>query len=199
MIPEESKITRSVRAHKEIFQRLNEISKEKGMDQGATLEALLNAWDVQAAKGLVPERAADIADFDASIQAVQKAFLRSLDLASGAESRARNAYAAQLDAMSGTIARLEKDLAEAREAAESAAKELAQAIAENGRLKAELANVGSVQAILAAYAAKLNDAKPETKPEPPKRKRGAKPETEPKPENLEGQTNVLEFPKEAQG
>lgn len=197
MVPEEGKITRSVRAHKEIFQRLNEISKEKGMDQGATLEALLNAWDVQAAKGLVPERAADIADFDTSIQAVQKAFLRSLDLASGAESRARNAYAAQLDAMSGTIARLEKDLAEARETAESATKELTQAIAENERLKAELANTKSVQAVLAAYAAKLNDAKAKPEPKPKKNKRDAKPE--PEPENLEEQTNVLEFPKEAQG
>lgn len=135
----EEKITRSVRANKEVFQRIQEISKEKGMDQGATLEALLNTWDIQAAKGLVPERAADVADFDASIQSIQKAFLRSLDLAANAEQRARVSYQAQLDALAGNAARLEKELAEAQEAAKSATDELAKVLLENGRLKQELA------------------------------------------------------------
>lgn len=194
----EEKITRSVRANKEVFQRIQEISKEKGMDQGATMEALLNAWDIQAAKGLVPERAADVADFDASIQSVQKAFLRSLDLAANAEQRARVSYQAQLDALAGSVARLEKELAEAQEAAKSATNELAEAILENGRLKQELANVGSVQAILTAFSAKLTSEQPE--PKKSGKKRGAKPEaeaeSEAKPEAPIAET--IKFPKEAQ-
>lgn len=185
MVAEESKIVRSVRANKEVFARIQEISKEKGMDQGATLEALVNAWDIQNAKGLVPERAADIADFDAAIQRIQSAFLRSLELATGAESRARNAYAAQLDVMAGEIARLKANLAEAQEAADSAATELAQYLKENGRLKTELAEARktqSLEALLTAVAAKLDAQTPKAKP---------KAKAEPKAE-------TIEFPKEAQ-
>lgn len=193
----EEKITRSVRANKEVFQRIQEISKEKGMDQGATMEALLNAWDIQAAKGLVPERAADVADFDASIQSVQKAFLRSLELSANAEQRARVSYQAQLDALAESVARLEKELAEAQEAAKSATDELAKILLENGRLKQELANVGSVQAILTAFSAKLDSDQP--KPKKNGKKRGAKPEaeSEAKPETPIAET--IKFPKEAQG
>lgn len=173
MVAEEGKIVRSVRANKEVFARIQDIAKEKGMDQGATLEALVNAWDVQNAKGLVPERAADIADFDAAIQRIQSAFLRSLELATGAESRARNTYAAQLDLMAAEIARLKADLAEAQEAADSAGQELGAAITENERLKADLAEARktqSLEALLTAVAAKLDGVKPETA----KRKRGGK-------------------------
>lgn len=105
-------VNRSIRADKAVFDKLKAICAEKGMQQGAALEAILTAWEVQEAKGLVPERAADVADFDAHLQGIQKAFLRSLDLAAGAEQRARVSFSAQLDAMSGSVARLEKELAE---------------------------------------------------------------------------------------
>lgn len=122
MVTEDKSVIKSIRGDKEVFQRLADLAKEKGMQQGAALEALLNAWDIQNAKGLVPERAADIADFDAHLQGIQKAFLRSLDLASSAEDRARVSYSAQLDAMSGTVARLEKELSETRAALDAAAR-----------------------------------------------------------------------------
>lgn len=121
MVTEDKSVIKSIRGNKEVFQRLADLAKEKGMQQGTALEALLNAWDIQNAKGLVPERAADIADFDAHLQGIQKAFLRSLDLASSAEDRARVSYSAQLDAMSGTVARLEKELSETRAALDAAA------------------------------------------------------------------------------
>lgn len=188
MVAEESKIVRSVRANKEVFARIQDISKEKGMDQGATLEALINAWDIQNAKGLVPERAADIADFDSAIQRIQSAFLRSLELATGAESRARNAYAAQLDAMSNEIARLKTELTEARETADSAQYELAQALKQTAELKKAneyLREQSQIAAILTTLSQKLEEA---PKAEKPKGKRGAKPET----------AETIDFPKEAQ-
>lgn len=188
MVAEESKIVRSVRANKEVFARIQDIAKEKGMDQGATLEALINAWDIQNAKGLVPERAADIADFDSAIQRIQSAFLRSLELATGAESRARTNYAAQLDVMSSEIARLKAELTEAQNAADSAMQELEKAVDENARLKAQLAESGSLQAILAAYAAKLEETPKANANAKSKRKEKAEPTAE-----------TIEFPKEAQG
>lgn len=195
MAMEESKVVRSIRADKEVFARLQEISKEKGMNQGATLEALINAWDIQSAKGLVPERAADIADFDAAVQHIQSAFLRSIELATGAESRARNEYATQLDVMSGEIARLKAELKEAQESAESAAQELATAIQENGRLKTQLKeaqNNKTLEALLTAVAAKLEET-PKTAESNAKRKRGAKTEAESPMPTAE----TIEFPKEA--
>lgn len=131
------KVIKSVRAVPEVFERLNTLAKAEGLDQGATLEALLNAWDVQAAKNQLPGRAADIADFDASIQSIQRAFLRSLELASTAEQRARVTYAAQLDAMSGTVARLEKELEECKAKREENAKALILEIEARKRAEAE--------------------------------------------------------------
>lgn len=107
---EEKKVLKSIRANPTAFDRLAAIAKEGGLDQGAALEALLNTWDVQAAKGMVPERAADVADFDAHVQGIQAAFLRSLELAQSAESRARVSYQAQLDAMSATITRQQAEI-----------------------------------------------------------------------------------------
>lgn len=197
MATEESKVVRSIRADKEVFARLQEISKEKGMNQGATLEALINAWDIQSAKGLVPERAADIADFDAAVQRIQSAFLRSIELATGAESRARNEYATQLDVMSGEIARLKAKLKEAQESAESAAQELATAVQENGRLKAELKkaqNNKTLETLLTAVAAKLEET-PKTAKSNANHKRGAKTEAESPIPTAE----TIEFPKETHG
>lgn len=166
-------VTRSIRADAETFEKLKQICSEKGLKQGEAMEALLTAWEVQEAKGLVPERAADVADFDAHLQGIQKAFLRSLDLAQSAESRARISYAAQLDAMSGTIARLEKDLRDANAKvdawtkraldAESAVEhnlkritELEQAL---GERKSTEAILTAVQALLEGQATQ-NTAKP---------------------------------------
>lgn len=125
------KTIKSIRANQAVFDRLSAVAKEGGLDQGAALEALLNAWDVQAAKGQVPERAADVADFDAHVQGIQSAFLRSLELAQSAEARARVSYQAQLDAMTATISRLQADL-------EASGKRRAELFQSNQELQARL-------------------------------------------------------------
>lgn len=167
------KVIKSVRAVPEVFERLNTLAKAEGLDQGATLEALLNAWDVQAAKNQLPGRAADIADFDASIQAIQRAFLRSLELASTAEQRARVTYAAQLDAMSGTVARLEKELDECKAKQEENAKALVLEIEARKRAETkaeELRKERETDNLLAAIRDQLKNltpAQPKAK-KPPK-------------------------------
>lgn len=179
MVTEEKSVTRSIRGDKEVFQRLADLAKEKGMQQGAALEALLNAWDVQNAKGLVPERAADIADFDAHLQGIQKAFLRSLDLASSAEDRARVGYSAQLDAMSGTVARLEKELADTRAALDAAARTAAANLERAKRAEKRVAELEAAQAensrteaILTAVQTLLEQ---KAEAEKPSKKKTAKP------------------------
>lgn len=190
----DEKIVRSVRAPENVFKRIQEISKEKGLDQGATMEALLTAWDVQAAKGLVPERAADVADFDASVQALQKAFLRSLDLAQNAEQRARIGFQAQLDALSGTVARLEAGLKNANLTIDALTEENERLKRDNERMKRD----SGLEALLTALSARLDEEtdeteKPERTPAKPGkgRKRGAKPEPE---ETTTESGNSIPFP-----
>lgn len=209
MTTEEKSVSRSIRADKEVFSRFTEIAKDKGMNQGALLEALINAWDIQNAKGLVPERAADVADFDAALQALQKAFLRSLDLASSAESRARIGYQVQLDALSGTVARLEKELLQATEAANkatqraNAAEERAER-AEKRVLELEKAQADGnrTEAILTAVQAFLQEQtnKAPQKPKPPaKSKKIASVETPNGQRAVDLQTGIItETPTPAQ-
>lgn len=106
---ENEKIIKSIRGPKEVFEKLGQIAKDQGVDQGAALDALINCWSIQQAKGEIPGRAADIADFDAAIQQVQRAFLRSLELAQGAESRARASYAQQIEIYAGKLAEAEAE------------------------------------------------------------------------------------------
>lgn len=170
----DEKTARSVRATPEVFDRLKKLAQDKGLDQGAALEALLNTWDIQEAKGLVPERAADVADFDAHIQGIQSAFLRSLDLAKSAEQRARVAYQVQIDAMTNANARLEKELKEALERAEKAEIELDTV---KSKLKAAEQKAKSDELMNALYQKFVTEAK--AKPEkPPKGKKTLSMKTE---------------------
>ena len=169
------KTIKSIRANQAVFDRLSAVAKEGGLDQGAALEALLNAWDVQAAKGLVPERAADVADFDAHVQGIQSAFLRSLELAQNAEARARVAYQAQLDAMAATITRLQAEVTEGeqkwRELFDKCF-EASEALRLAKERIAELERGRKLEALLESLADRL-DA-PELPEATPKGKRGKK-------------------------
>lgn len=167
-------VSRSIRADAEAFEKLKSICAEKGLKQGEAFEALLTAWEVQEAKGLVPERAADVADFDAHLQGIQKAFLRSLDLAQSAESRARIGYAAQLDAMSGTVARLEKELDAMRKANADLSERAERAEKRVAELETAQAERNSVQAILAALETHLSDLSADMGKDTPKPKNAAK-------------------------
>lgn len=174
---DEKKVLKSIRANPTAFDRLAAIAKEGGLDQGAALEALLNTWDVQAAKGMVPERAADVADFDAHVQGIQAAFLRSLELAQSAESRARVSYAAQLEAMSATVTRLQAELEQTRQAWNRTAEKLVHA---EDRAKAaearvtELEKGRKLEALLESLADKLDaPTLPESKPKRGRRAKGA--------------------------
>ena len=128
---ENEKLVRSVRADKQTFDRLAKLADEFGASQGAALEALINLWDTQQAKGALPGRRSDIEDFDSHLQAIQRAFLHSLDLSQGAEARALDACRAALDSkdqvikdLQNRIATLEQEAAKATQSAQDAAQNM---------------------------------------------------------------------------
>ena len=85
----EETTVRSVRASKEVFDRLTELTKENFGNTNSALEALLNAWDIQSAKETMDEAKTAIADFDMHVQAIQRGYLHALDLIKGADARAK--------------------------------------------------------------------------------------------------------------
>ncbi len=71
--------TRSFRVSEEVSTKLKELC-ENFDNQNSALSALLNAYEVQNARAVFTDRQTDIADYDTHIQAIQSAFLRSLEI-----------------------------------------------------------------------------------------------------------------------
>lgn len=98
-----------IRATDEVIKRFNALT-ENFSNQGAALEALINAWEIQNAKSAVPERESDIADFDSHIQSVQRAFVHSLELAQNADARAMDTYRRKLETLEAEKEELRRKL-----------------------------------------------------------------------------------------
>ena len=125
---ENEKLVRSVRADKKTFERLAKLADEFGESQGAALEALINLWDTQQAKGALAGRKSDVEDFDSHLQALQRAFLHSLDLAQNAEARALDNYRATLESKDQVIKGLQERVAALETQAQTTQQEMAKAV-----------------------------------------------------------------------
>ena len=73
-------------------------------NQNTALSALISAYEIQNAKAVLSTRQTELEDYDVHLQALQRAFLQSLELNSNAEERIRNEFARQLDTKDKTIA-----------------------------------------------------------------------------------------------
>lgn len=82
-------------------------------NQNIALNALISAYEVQQAKTLITERQTDIGDYDTHLQALQSAFLHSLELNENAETRIRQEFQRQLDSKDNTIADLQERIKQA--------------------------------------------------------------------------------------
>lgn len=98
-----------IRATDEVIKRFNALT-ENFSNQGAALEALINAWEIQNAKSAVPERESDIADFDSHMQSIQRAFVHSLELAQNADARAMDTYRRKLETLEAEKEELRRKL-----------------------------------------------------------------------------------------
>ena len=99
--------TRSFRVSEEVSTKLKELC-ENFDNQNSALSALLNAYEVQNAKATLTDRQTDIADYDTHIQAIQSAFLRSLEINENAEKRIRTEFINLLNSKDQTIVQFEK-------------------------------------------------------------------------------------------
>lgn len=104
-------INRTIRARKEDLDRLAELGREDFKNQPEALEALINLYDIQRSKDAIPDRKADISDFDSHLQALSRAYLHSLDLATNADARALDTVRAKLESKDSIIQQLQERVA----------------------------------------------------------------------------------------
>ena len=109
--------TRSFRVSEEVSTKLKELC-ENFDNQNSALSALLNAYEVQNARAVLTDRQTDIADYDTHIQAIQSAFLRSLELNENAEKRIKTEFINLLNSKDQTIVQLQTEKAQADEQVE---------------------------------------------------------------------------------
>ena len=108
MLNEDLKV-RSFRISEEVSEKLKHIS-ENFDNQNAALESLIAAYEVQSAKAVLTERQTDISDYDAHLQAIQSAFLHSLEINENAERRIRAEFQSLLTSKDETIIMLQQQL-----------------------------------------------------------------------------------------
>ena len=86
--------------------------------QNAALDSLITTYEMQNAKSVLVDRKTEIAEFDTHIQAIQSAFLRSLELNENAEQRVKTEFNSQLSSKDETIMQLQAEKAKAMEQTE---------------------------------------------------------------------------------
>ena len=87
-------------------------------NQSVALDSLISAYEVQNARAILTERQTDIADYDTHIQAIQSAFLRSLEINENAEKRIKTEFINLLNSKDQTIVQLQAEKAQADEQVE---------------------------------------------------------------------------------
>ena len=110
---------RSIRAADDIYDRFKTLAAEFP-NQSEALSSLISAWELQQARAVITDRSAEISDYNSHLQAIQAAFLHSLEMNENAESRIRQEFRSMLDSKDKTIADLQQRLEQAAEATRTA-------------------------------------------------------------------------------
>ena len=108
---------RSFRVSEEVSNKLKELC-ENFDNQNSALSALINAYEVQNARATLIDRQTEVSDYDTHIQAIQNAFLRSLELNENAEKRIRSEFKNLLSSKDETIMQLQTEKAKSDEQTE---------------------------------------------------------------------------------
>ena len=151
---ETEKKVRSIRADEEVYSKFKAVCEEMG-GQNEGLSALINTYELSAAKKLLSGQADNISDFQAKIDSVVQAYISALEITAGTENRIRAEFKAQLDSQTQTIislqqrtAALESDLTQQEDEYKAKIGELNRTVLElNAALtKAQETEVNSVTA-----------------------------------------------------
>lgn len=144
-------IARTFRITEETAEKLKAICADVG-NQNTALESLIAAYETQNAAAVISDRQTDIADYNNHIQALQAAFLHSLEITENTENRIRAEFQQQLESKDSTIISLQESLKRA-ESDVQAADERAAAAQMNAQAETE-----QQSAIIADLQTRLENA-----------------------------------------
>ena len=90
---------RSIRIDEETFSKFKEIASEHFANQNQCLNELVRVYELDLGKKMLPDRKAEIEEFETYLVQIQNAFIHSLDMNYNAESRAKIEFEAQFEEM----------------------------------------------------------------------------------------------------
>lgn len=90
---------RSIRIDEETFSKFKEIASEHFANQNQCLNELVRVYELDLGKKMLPDRKAEIEEFETYLVQIQNAFIHSLDMNYSAESRAKIEFEAQFEEM----------------------------------------------------------------------------------------------------
>ena len=88
---------RSIRIDEDTFSKFKEIASENFANQNECLNELVKIYELDQGKKLLPDRKAEIENFEALLVQIQNAFIHSLEMNHNAELRVRGEFEAQLE------------------------------------------------------------------------------------------------------
>lgn len=88
---------RSIRIDEQTFGKFKEIASENFANQNECLNELVKVYELDQGKKLLPDRKAEIENFEALLVQIQNAFIHSLEMNHNAELRVRGEFEAQLE------------------------------------------------------------------------------------------------------
>lgn len=87
---------RSFRVTDEVTEKIKQIQSDLKLTQDAALRRMIQAYEMEQAKEVIPERETEISNFQVKAQELVEAFLYSLQLNQDAEARIRQEFEAEL-------------------------------------------------------------------------------------------------------
>ena len=138
--------TKAFRADEETIGSLDAWAEEKGLRNNEVLPALIRAAQMAEERGKLTGRSTEIDNFTSLLSQLEAAYIASLNLASNADERIRNEFAAQLERQDKTISNLQEQLAEAKQQSATAKAELAEQKEANNALVAAEAEARKAEA-----------------------------------------------------
>ena len=156
---------RSLRLSADTMDDLGTLKKAMGahnMDEA--VRAILNTFSMSKIKEIIPERAAEINEFEVMCRKIINAYTHSLVLFGDAENRAQEQVKDKIDGLNDTIARLsqlqtqsEQQVSELKEANQRLVAELSHVNAERDALAAELSTLKKAEHLDATIISKVDE------------------------------------------
>lgn len=88
---------RSIRIDEDTFSKFKEIASENFANQNECLNELVKVYELDQGKKLLPDRKAEIENFEACLVQIQNAFIHSLEMNYNAELRVKGEFESQLE------------------------------------------------------------------------------------------------------